>query len=186
MNVLIKVVPQLHSQCQIWRPPPTSWPGLRTVQLRSCPAPGLPWSQVGAGPQPNQRAATPSQPSPPPSFLPSVTQMRNHSKPSMSPRPPTGKLGVHSPLGCVCLKFMQKQALSQFPETWVQPPHCLRDPSDLKLASGQEPFLQSQFTASFLEPSGTCSDSTGSLLRGRQAGTLLSFREKCMNVTRTF
>ena len=110
MNVLIKVVPQLHSQCQIWRPPPTSWPGLRTVQLRSCPAPGLPWSQVGAGPQPNQRAATPSQPSPPPSFLPSVTQMRNHSKPSMSPRPPTGKLGVHSPLGCVCLKFMRGSA----------------------------------------------------------------------------
>ena len=102
MNVLIKVVPQLHGQCWIWGPPPASWPGLRTVQLCSCPAPRLPWSQVGAGPKPNQRAATPSQSSPPPSLLPSVTQMRNHPQPSVSPRPPTDKLGVHIPLGCVC------------------------------------------------------------------------------------
>ena len=186
MNVLIKVVPQLHGQCWIWGPPPAGWPGLRTVQLCSCLAPRLPWSQVGAGPQPNQRAAAPSQPSPPPSFLPSVTQMRNHPQPSMSPRPPTDKLRIHIPLGCVCPKFMQKWALSQLPETWVHPPQCLRDPSGLKLASGQERFLQSQLTASFLEPSGTCSDSTGSLLGGRKAGTLLSSREKCMNVTRTF
>lgn len=161
----------------------------RLAYPRDSPTPQLPCSRAPMEPGGSRSPAKPMSlaPAQPASLSSPISHTdESHPQPSMYPRPPTGKLAVHIPLGGMCAKFMQKWALSQLPETWVQLPHCLRDPSGLKLASGQEPFLQSQLTASFLEPSGTCSNSTGSLLGGRQAGTLLSSREKCMNVTRTY